>query len=633
MRVLLIHASRFSYRVTEKTSAVSSLAKLDEAQKSGSVGDALVAYVASEKLDGRDIESVARQAADTIAEQARLVGTDTVVLYPYAHLSSDLSSPRVATAALDRIGELMSGEENLKLKRAPFGFYKAFEIECKGHPLSEIAKTILPERGASDDTGSDQSAAAAAAERSEALGAEEALKSEWRVIDPDGGDLSADDFDFQSAPTFREMYDYELSGSRLSTEPPAHIDLMRRMELVDYEPGSDAGNFRWYPNGQLVKALAEDFVNDLLARFGAMRVETPVMYDFLHPSLMSYLNRFPARQYIVVSDKKEYFLRFAACFGQYLMQHDMQISHRQLPARFYELTHYSFRREQTGELAGLRRLRTFTMPDLHALTKDSASAREEFLRQTDLAIECMKGFDLEYEVALRFVRGFLEEDPGFAQEIVRRCGRPALVELWDERFFYFVAKLEFNFIDAQSKSSCLSTVQIDVENTERFEITYVDEDGGRKHPVLLHSSTSGSIERVVCALLEQEARKMKEKKTPTLPLWLSPIQVRVVPVAERHHAFCESLLEALPFRVDFDDRDMTVGKKIREAEKRWIPFILVVGDREVDGGQLAVRMHGGSQESRSPDELRTMILERTAGKPFRRLNVPARLSERPIFVG
>jgi threonyl-tRNA synthetase len=273
------------------------------------------------------------------------------------------------------------------------------------------------------------------------------------------------------------------------------------------------------------------------------------------------------------------------------------------------------------------------MPDLHTLAKDTVQARQEFLRQMDVSMQCMRDFGLDYEVAVRFVRGFLDEDPEFAREIVRRADRPVLLEIWDERFFYFVAKLEFNFVDAHAKSSCLSTVQIDVENTERFGIYYVDEDGARKHPILMHTSISGSIERVVSSILEQQAIRMRDKEVPNFPLWLAPIQIRVIPVSEKHHAFCASLLEKIPYRVDFDDRDMSVGKKIRESGRHWIPYTLVVGDREVEGGELTVRIHGGEQREMSLESLIEAVGRETSGRPYRPLNVPVRLSERPIFVG
>ena len=129
----------------------------------------------------------------------------------------------------------------------------------------------------------------------------------------------------------------------------------------------------------------------MIADYGGMRVETPIMYDYQHPKLSRYLQRFPARQYVLLSEDKEYFLRFAACFGQYLIQHDMQLSYRHLPCRLYELTHYSFRREQTGELAGLKRLRTFTMPDMHTLARDMDQAKQEFAAQISISASQLHG--------------------------------------------------------------------------------------------------------------------------------------------------------------------------------------------------------------------------------------------------
>jgi len=401
---------------------------------------------------------------------------------------------------------------------------------------------------------------AAEEKESQALKAEKTLQSRWVIMSPGEAQVPAEKFSFEKRP-----------GLSL----PPHIELMRRMELVDYEPGSDQGNFRWYPKGQLMKRLAEAYVSDLVTRHGGMQVETPIMYDYQHPSLNLYLQRFPARQYVLLSDQKEYFLRFAACFGQYLIQHDMQISYHHLPCKLYELTHYSFRREQSGELAGLKRLRTFTMPDLHTLAGDIEQAKDEFIQQTDLAIQCMEGFGLDFEVAIRFVSDFAKEHEPFIEKIVSRCGRPALIELWDKRFFYFVAKLEFNFIDTQDKAACLSTVQIDVENTKRFDITYVDRKGEKRHPLLLHASISGSIDRVLYAILEAQAMRIKRGQKPAFPFWLAPVQLRLVPVSEKFDDACQKILKQVPYRIDYDDRDITMGRKIREAEREWIPYILV----------------------------------------------------------
>ena len=624
MRILLIHADRFSFRVTGET-AVAMPTELEKASREGSADECLVVFTAAEKGDDADLDSVVSQVVEQVLSLAAQVGTDQLVVYPYAHLSSALSSPRVAVRLIDEICEKLESRDDLRILRAPFGYYKSFEISCKGHPLSELAKTITASKTAK--------ASAEGGAESQALKAEKALKSQWIILTPTGERMPAEEFPFGKRPGLKRLFSYETSGTRVSDKPPPHIELMRRMELVDYEPGSDPGNFRWYPKGQLIKRLAESYVSGLVVGHGGMQVETPIMYDYQHPKLNLYLQRFPARQYVLLSDQKEYFLRFAACFGQYLIQHDMQISHRNLPCKLYELTHYSFRREQSGELAGLKRLRTFTMPDLHTLAKDMEQAKEEFISQTELAIQCMAGFELDFEVAIRFVRDFSDQNSGFADELAARCGRPALIELWDERFFYFVAKLEFNFIDALDKAACLATVQIDVENTQRFDISYVDHRGDKQYPLLLHASISGSIDRVLYAILETQAMRMSKGKKAAFPFWLAPIQLRLIPVSEKFDAACKEILEKVPYRIDFDDRDLSMNRKIREAEREWVPYILVLGAKEVERQRLNVRTRDGAQRELALPELLAEIERQMEGKPFLDLPLPRRLSKRPIFVG
>jgi threonyl-tRNA synthetase len=481
--------------------------------------------------------------------------------------------------------------------------------------------------------GADTTARKDAAPESKALAAERTLRSEWRIYQPDGSFVRADEFRFEAHQGLRELFAYEREGTRAVEDAPPHIKLMREQELVDYEPASDAGNLRWYPKGLLVKRLLEQHVTHMVLDFGAMEVETPVMYDDGHPALAKYLDRFPARQYVVKSEDKELFLRFAACFGQYMVQHDMVTSHRDLPVRLYELTHFSFRREQGGELAGLRRLRAFTMPDMHSLVRDMAMAKREFLSQVSLCLQWLDDIGLECVPAIRFVRSFLDENPGFVEELMMALGRPALVEVWDERFFYFVAKFEMNFLDTAKKAACLSTVQIDVENTERFDITYVAEDGTKRHPLLMHTSVSGSIDRNVYAILEHQAMRVARGEKAFWPVWLAPIQVRLLPVSAAHVEGAMRLAERIPYRVDVDDRDHQVGRKVRDAEREWIPYVLVVGERELAGGDLTVRPRQGAQVEMALDAFLERLSTETAGKPLRAANTPRSLSQRPIFVG
>ncbi|HET6404453.1 MAG TPA: threonine--tRNA ligase, partial [Candidatus Thermoplasmatota archaeon] len=610
---------------------------LTDAEKAGRVEDALVVMYSVEKSDEETVDGTVAAALQNIKDVAAQLKAEKVVLYPYAHLSNSLAAPPKAIAVGEKL-KAATSEAGFHVTTAPFGWYKMFNIKVKGHPLAELSRSI----------GADQVKAVAAAAKpagegeekneSEALKKEKKLVSHWYVLTPEGELTPADQFDFSKWPELAAFNQHERFGTRATSgQEPPHVKMMREMELVDYEPGSDPGNFRWYPKGSLIKRLLETRVSDLVASAGGMRVETPIMYDYEHPALKKYLDRFPARQYVLKSEDKEYFLRFAACFGQYLIMHDATISYRHLPMRIYELTHYSFRREKTGELSGLRRLRTFTMPDMHTVVGDMEQAKAEFLHQFKLSMQWMEDIGTPYNAGVRFVRSFFDENRDFAVNLAKLLGRPLLIEMWDERFFYFVMKFEFNVNDTQGKAAALSTVQIDVENGERFGIHYVNEAGERKHPYILHASLSGSIDRNVYALLETEARKMASGGKGALPFWLSPTQVRFLPVSDAYVDACLEMAQRLTLvgiRADVDDRDQGVGRKIRDAEKEWVPLTVVYGEKEAASRMLPVReRYDGQQKDMQVAELEDHARHLQGGRPTAPLALPMRLSLRPIFRG
>ena len=617
MRILLLHSDYLRFEAKKKA-----LKSADEPrEKKGETNNVLVVFMASEKPDETNPSSIVKQLVFEITQLYHKVGAESIALYPYAHLSSNLSSPSTAKKIIDETKKQLEGDYSVI--SAPFGWYKSFELKCKGHPLSELSRTLLPDEEAGQG-------------ESQALKAEQKLKSIWHILDLDGTLHDVKEYDYEKNPNLKKFSNYEISGTRSVEREPPHVGLMREHEIADYEPGSDSGNLRWYPKGSLIKRLLEEKVSSMVADYGGMQVETPIMYDLAHPQLIKYLNRFPARQYRLESGNKKYFLRFAACFGQYLMKSNMLISYRNLPLKLYELSHYSFRYEQSGELAGLRRLRAFTMPDMHTLVKDMGEAKEEFLKQYRLSVEWMQSLGLEYEVGIRFVREFYEENKEFADELVKIVGKPVLVELWDERPFYFVMKFEFNVVDAQQKASALSTVQIDIENTKRFKIEYVNEEGAKKNPLMLHASLSGSIDRNVYALLEKAYLDSEKGVKPMLPLWLSPTQVRLLPLTDEHTDYANKIanrLEKQNIRCDIDDRSESVGKKIREAEQEWIPRIIVLGDKEIKSNKYNIRVRESDEQvSCSLDELIAEIKTSTKDEPYKPLPLPRKITLRPRFV-
>jgi threonyl-tRNA synthetase len=630
MRILQLHSNYIVYKPVKKEISIAE----EAAKEENRVEEVVVLFTA---IEAGDNSATAQKAIDEVHAFLHNLKVNRILIYPFAHLSSNLSKPSEALKLVKEM-EAYAKQAGIETYRAPFGWTKQFTLSIKGHPLAEQARSYAP---ATVKAKAPQEAAKEEEPVSAALKAEDTLRSFWHVLQTDGSLVPIEEFNFKGYTNLKKFSKYEIKKARAVTQMPPHVPLMKRLEIADYEPGSDPGNLRWYPKGRLIKSLLEQFVTAEMNAYGAMEVETPVMYDYNHPSLSDYLNRFPARQYLLQSEDKDLFLRFAACFGQFLMVHDAQFSYRQMPLKLYELTRYSFRREKSGEVCGLRRLRAFTMPDCHAFCTDLEQAKIEFKKRFNLCIRVLGSIGLtkdDYEIALRFTKDFYDEHKQFIAELAALYGKPLLAEVWKERFFYFTLKWDANFVDNQDKAAALSTDQIDVENAKRYDITYVDENGEKLNPLILHCSPSGAIERCVYALLEKAYRRQQKGELPMLPLWLSPTQVRLIPISDEFTEKVEEIAEKIAahcIRVDIDDRSSTLQKRIREAEREWVPYIIVVGQRELESGVLAVRdreAHGKVQ-SMKLDELVSKVAGGVEGMPFKPLALPLFLSKRPQFFG
>jgi len=620
MRILQLHSNFIEYKPVQKEIAMAEEAE----KKTVRLEEIVVLFTAVE--EGDDV-TVAKKAIDEVRAFVEKLKVNRILIYPYAHLSSNLAKPAEALKVVKAM-ESYAKERGIETYRAPFGWNKHFTISIKGHPLAEQSRAILPTEIKKEE------------KVSEAVKAEEKLESFWYILQPNGKMMSVEEFNFKGHENLEKFAKHEISKVRASQQMPPHVLLMKRLEIADYELGSDPGNIRWYPKGRLIKSLLEQFVTAKMVEYGAMEVETPVMYDFHHPSLADYINRFPARQYLLKSEDKELFLRFAACFGQFLMVHDAQFSYKHMPLKVYELTRYSFRREKSGEVVGLRRLRAFTMPDCHAFCTDLKQAKKELMTRFKLCVQILEEIGLskyDYEAAIRFTKDFYKENEGFIDSLAKAFGKPVLVEMWKEPFFYFRLKWDFNFVDNQDKAAALSTDQIDFENAKRYDINYVDEKGEKHHPLILHCSPSGAIERCVYALLEKAYKEQQGRKPPMLPLWLSPTQVRITPMSDKYLEDVEKLARTIEehcIRVDIDDRTLTLQKRIREAEMEWVPYIIVVGQKEVESGVLPVRERkSGEIRKMKLEELISEVEEIVRGKLFKPLPLPRYLSKRPQFCG
>ena len=599
MKSLLLHSKTIEVYCRQKA------LEYKDSPQDLNLENVLTVFIAVERGDDdKQIELV----IEDILNQAKNLKVNKVLIYPYVHLTQDPEAPIKAISLINQLYNRL--QTKIETYKAPFGWYKEFKIHVYGHPLSELSRDYKRE------------------DVSKSLVQESEVKSKFYILDDKLYDIQ--EFDYRQYPDLEKLVKYETKKSRVYDSDPVHIELMHRLKLVDYEPASDTGNMRYYPKGRLIKKILENLVTEYCINDGAHEVETPIMYDYHHPSLLKYLNRFPARQYTVLSDQKRYFLRFAACFGQFLIAHDSTISYKQLPFKLYELTRYSFRREQSGEVKGLKRLRAFTMPDMHTITKDINQAKEEFLHQLELSKKLMEELDLynHIQIAFRAEQNFYNENLEFYNQIRKIVGKPVLLEIFDRRYAYFITKFEFNFIDSKDKAAALSTVQIDIENAETYDINYIDENGEKKRPIILHASLSGAIERVIFALLEKEGMAIKQGKKAQLPYFLAPIQIRLIPVSKDYMDDVMKIYDVLKnhARVDIDDREETLDKKIRDANMEWIPYIVVYGEKEKKSSTLSVTDRQGNRYQIGLEE----FLSKIDKKYFEKLNMPYLLSKRII---
>ena len=607
MRILLIHSDYLNYNVKNKTPVAE---EIEDAKKQGAFDESLVVFTAVEKDDENNPQGIVKNLVKEVIKTNDQVKAENIVLYPYAHLSSSLSSPKVAVQVLKDAEEALDAE-GLNVKRVPFGWYKAFEISCKGHPLSELSRTITAEEEEEEEV--------------------EKKPSSWSILDGDKI-IDIDDFKFEN-DQLEKLVSYELGTGASDAGEPPHVKLMREKELCDYESASDVGNLKWFPKGRLVRDLLADYVYNLVVDQGAMPIETPIFYDLDNEAINVHAAKFGERQYRT-DTKKNLMLRFACCFGAFRVMADPFITWKNLPAKLYELSTYSFRFEKKGEVVGLKRLRAFTMPDFHSFCADMNSTLEEFSKQTDMCIQTGVDLDVNYEIIFRATKDFYDENKDWMYSIGKKIGKPVLLEILPERKHYWSCKIDFAAIDYLGRPIENPTVQIDVESGKRFDITYLGEDGKEHYPTILHCRPTGSIERVICSLLEKTAIELDEK-APMLPTWLSPIEVRIITVGEDHKDFANELydkINAENIRVDVDDRDESVGKKIRNAATEWIPYIFVVGDNEKESGVFSVTVREtGEKVDMTVDELIKEVLDKTKGMPYRGLPLPKDISTRINF--
>ena len=723
MKILSIHADFIEFEA--KKEAFKGAEKGIEKGKHR-IEECLVIFTAVEKSDESNIKGVLDRYIVEVEKIADQVSAEKIVVYPYAHLSSDLASPVVAEQFLkDAQKEL---ERKFIVDRAPFGWYKSFNISCKGHPLSELSRQF----GAEEKSLSlkkefkDESFVLSDAK----LSKEETIKltaayyvgnaikelfpkadvgsagfyQDQSYIDISGATVKQDDLkriekqiQKLTSSIVKESSIKEISLSKVDSElqkdiakdlgkkPSAYsigklqvvplfndpfvagssikalkllnvasaywknnqtnkqltriycIAFSSEKEMESYLKKQEEAHNRSHlkigkeqglfvvsdlvgpglpllaPKGALIRSEIIKFLWQLHNDKGYQQVVIPHIAKDLLYKKSGHWEKFGDELFHVKGRHENFVLKPMNCPHHIQIYTAFSYSYRDLPVRFFEPSTV-YRDEKPGQLTGLSRVRSITQDDGHIFCRISQIAQEvKTITGIILSFYKTLGMDKDYWVSLS-VRGddhslYLGSEDVWkiaesSLEKVAKENKLPFKKIKGEAAFYG-PKLDFIFKDALGREWQLATVQLDFNLPERFELSYMNEQGKKERPVMIHRAISGSLERFMSVIIEHFAGKF--------PAWLSPVQVKILTISDKHLDFSLDVVAKMRkkgIRVELDDRVETMGKKVREAQMEHVNYILAIGDKEVEKNTVAVRTRVGETTFDVPiDKFITEILD------------------------
>jgi threonyl-tRNA synthetase len=397
-------------------------------------------------------------------------------------------------------------------------------------------------------------------------------------------------------PSQKELDEYLLLLEEAKKRD--HRKLGKELELFTFSEKVGAGLPMWLPKGAMLRQRLQDFLQKAQVESGYLPVITPHIGNINLYKTSGHYEKYGADSFQSIKtphEGEEFFLKPMNCPHHCEIYKSSPRSYKDLPLRLAEFGTV-YRYEQSGELHGLTRVRGFTQDDAHLFCRPE-QVLEEFKKVIDLVMYVFTSLDFENFTAQISLRDKDNRDKYIGSEENWTIAENSIIQAAAEKGLkttieygeaaFYGPKLDFMVKDALGRSWQLGTIQVDYNLPERFELEYIDSDNSRKRPVMIHRAPFGSMERFVAVLIEHCAGNF--------PMWLAPEQVKVLPISDKFIPYAEevvTLLKANDIRASVDDRNEKIGKKIRDTELMKIPYMLVVGEQEMNGGKVAVRKHG-----------------------------------------
>ena len=539
-----MHVDFIEYKPVKKEIAGAEEAKQEAVKQE----DLVVLLTAVES--GDDSETAVKAIAETKEFLGKL-GTKKVMIYPFAHLSQDLARPADALPVL-RDMETEARDAGLEVSRAPFGWNKALQLKVKGHPLAEMSRSYTRASG--------KEVAPPPRPKKEPTEAEAMAR------------LRRSDF-----------------GGLPETD---HRTIGQRQDLFSLQEVSP-GMVYWHDRGVKLWNVLLNFMRSELAKRGYIEVSSPALANTALWRVSGHSEHYRDNMFLTSLGDEELGMKPMNCPSTFLIYKSRRWSFRELPVR-YSTFDQLYRNELSGVASGLFRVKVLTQDDAHIIATEDQAEKE--LSDMLSLMETVYGvFGLQYRAKISTRP---DESMGTDEEweratnilirVVKAKGWP--VELKEKEGNFYAPKIDVDIKDSLGREWQCGTFQVDLQMPKRFKLAYTGPDGKEHTPVVLHRTILGSMERFIGVMLEHYKG--------ALPVWLSPVQVRVIPLSDEHRSYAEKVLGSLVeagIRAEGDLESGTMGGKIRDAQLLKVPYMLVVGKKEEDAKTVAVRTRGGEQ--------------------------------------
>ena len=542
MKILQMHVDFIEYKPIQKE-----IAGAEEAQqKLVREEELVVLFTAVEQ--GDDAQTASKAVAEAKDFLSKL-GTKRLMVYPFAHLSQNLARPADALPVLLEM-EAQAKRSGLEVMRAPFGWNKALQVKVKGHPLAEMSRSY----GVS-------ALQAAPVKPKRELTESEAFA---RVRKSDFGNLPDTD----------------------------HRTIGEKLDLFSFQEVSP-GMVYWHDKGLKLKESILSFLRAELKKRGYIEISTPALANTALWRVSGHAEHYKDNMFLTTIGDDEFGMKPMNCPSTFLVYKSRKWSFRELPVR-YAIFDPLYRNELSGVASGLFRVKILTQDDAHIICTDE-QAEEEIAGMLDLMKRVYGVFGLEYKAKISTRP---DESMGTDEEWERATGTLTRVlksmgmfsGIKEKEGTFYGPKIDVDIKDSLGREWQCGTFQMDIQMPKRFKLSYTGSDGNEHTPVVLHRTILGSMERFIGVMLEHYKGN--------LPVWLSPVQVKVIPLSDEHKAYSQKVLEGLTaagLKAEGDFESGTMAAKIRNAQLQKIPYMLVIGKKEEESSSVAVRKRSGEQ--------------------------------------